>query len=119
MAKPPSQELVELAMRRMGVNDHVELAVRIGVIPARALNPDHRSYPQNNLLQKVKNWINGVNAPSFTDLMAMLSEAELLAPEAAELFPRAATAAELEVARRALGAPQDDAGRRRSQGDRG
>jgi hypothetical protein len=82
-AEKAGQRLTRLAMKRVGIDDdHIAFAVRIGLVPARAQDSATRLEKDRNKTRRVKNWVEGGNAPDFEGTMTMLSETGLLQPEA-------------------------------------
>lgn len=65
------QRLMALIMDRLDVRSSGALAVRLG----RTID---RAYGERT----VRNWVNGESGPECSSLMAMLSAADLLMPEA-------------------------------------
>lgn len=106
-AETASQRLTRLAMKRIGLVDHIAFAVKIGLIPPRALDRAKRLEQDRNKSKRVGNWVDGSNAPDFEGTMAMLSEAGLLQLEA-EAAWRGISLADAEVAVNALRAEIED-----------
>lgn len=82
MAETSTQAVLHVAMTRLGATDHMAFAVRLGIVPERALDPARRREHDRNKARKVSNWLRGINEPLFDDTMRMLSRAGLLQPEA-------------------------------------
>lgn len=80
--KKAAQRIARLGMARLELPDYMAVAVALGVVDKRALDPKTQLSRDLYKAARVKNWVNGNNAPKFTDTMTLLSEAGLLQPEA-------------------------------------